>query len=276
MLAITTAHLPEARPLIDALKLKADSPVAGKKVFSNDEMVLIVTGIGAEQMALGTTAILTSRQYAPAIGAVNFGICAARSDIPLGALLRAHSISERKSTREWYPDMLLSLPLHEASIETWDRAFSRENGDILSKDAVDMEAAGFFNAARKHLSPHAIFVLKVVSDHGSSFSEIRQQIPTLLQNAAPTALSALHDIHQWLESRRVFTRSETHAIEDLCSRMRFTESQRQKLLFLCRARRAHDQILPILEDFAAKDSSNREQRSVNFAEVANALAFSDI
>ncbi len=274
MIVIATAHLQEARALIDALSLSEGPAVGGKRIFISERIRLLVTGMGMKYSSAATAAALSVEE--PAIGAINFGVCAARPEIAPGTLCHVHCIHNGETGRRYYPDMLLNLSLPEYSLETRTTPYTGETAAHPAADLIDMEGAGFFEAASAVLAPSAIFTLKLVSDHGGTFENIRPLIPPLLSAAAADLIRAVAAITEWLESTQRLSVDEWRAIESLAKQLRLTETQRQKVIYLCRARRPLLEISPILDSFAHARPANREERTAYFDEITDALALPGI
>jgi hypothetical protein len=67
--------------------------------------------------------------------------------------------------RSYYPDIILKHHLPESSIESFPSPVVKDESPYLSSDLVDMEAAGFMEAAMMFFPSHNIYCLKIVSDH---------------------------------------------------------------------------------------------------------------
>ena len=272
MLVISVAHIGEARPLIEMLGLKQTSAIAARRVFENDRIRLVVTGMGSHNAAIGTTLAFSFPADDEMTGALNFGICGAQKGLPLGEVSHIHSIRCVSNQRSFLPDMVLNLGLPERSLETRDLPFVEGTSTSLSAELVDMEAAGFFEAARSFVSPCRIFVIKLTSDFGESCEDVRSAAPALLDTQMPAVKQLVDTIGDWLESRRRFSRDELALIEDTCRRLRLTESQHQKVLFLCRARSGMQDTSSILKSLDTFQPVTSEERRHIFEKLTDALA----
>lgn len=274
MIAIIVAHHLEARDLIERFDLRARPDVTARPVFENADMRVVISGPGTVSAAVGTTLALSLP--APArIGAVlNFGICGASSEHRAGSLFHIHSVRSCSGNRCFYPDMLLNLGLPQASLETRESPYVSGDPVPLTADLVDMEGAGFFEAARAFLSPDRIFLLKVVSDHGQTFEEIRQELPALLRAQTPSLRETVKRLEHWIDELSDILPEHQQLLDQVTEQLKLTETQYQKLLFLVRARGRSEEIALRLSPFLDRSCSNRQQRSAHYHEIVDALSLS--
>lgn len=164
MILMVCALMPEAKPLIAHFNLKKDFTVKEHEYFRSDEAELIVSGVGKVKSAVATTAMLLRQPERTAVCIANIGICGSIQPRAPGEMFLINKIHDAAVGKSYFPDMLLQHDLHEASLATFETAVKRET--LLNPDSelVDMEAAGFIQAAQLYLFPHQIVCLKVVSD----------------------------------------------------------------------------------------------------------------
>ncbi len=227
MKLIHTALAAEARPLIDHWKLKQQRSSRGGTVYSDmaRKYLLLVSGTGALAAASSVAAVMAAE---PEVDfAMNLGVCGCPwSSPPRGTPFLIHRIKDVSSQRTYYPDILARHPWKEASLETHGRAVTQaDQPDSL----VDMEASGFFHAARSWLAPHRIAVLKIVSDYleGSSLSKdvivkwVQEQIENIdcfltslpeLNPELPSLPDNLHFLADQIQSRWELTATQGHLL----------------------------------------------------------------
>lgn len=110
----------------------------------------------------------------------NVGICAG---INVGEIYLCNKINGEKT---YYPDLLITNNLSQSEITTIDYVVNEAEVKAHPNMLYDQEAAIIFAEAQKHLAPHQISFLKIVSDAGvSNFDEVRKQIPNLIKNKIP-------------------------------------------------------------------------------------------
>ncbi len=191
-LCIITALAAEARPLLDALKLR-QSDARHLRVYTSEHYLLLECGPGKLNAAASTGAML---QAYPDIGAVlNVGIAGGCHDY--GQSVLAHQIRDHASGAQWFPHLpdnnaFRSLP--SDSIRTLD---APDTG-YCSGELFDMEAAGVFSAASRYLSTSQIHCLKVVSDNPEQSIEkiSKRSVIALINKAIPSIMPLLDALHQ--------------------------------------------------------------------------------
>lgn len=179
MIFITAAMLPEAKPLIEKFQLKRCPGETKYQIFSNDNIVFIVTGVGAINAMNAAVYLLTRFNAKKRDCLINIGICAVMDDVCdfnalSGRVWIARSIQNPVYQRCDYPDLLYKTPFEEADLVTLPMVFRRTGKTDPQLNVpklnvpllVDMEAYYIFEAATVFLCPHRIFILKIISDTG--------------------------------------------------------------------------------------------------------------
>ncbi|MBN2340041.1 MAG: hypothetical protein JXR45_01055 [Deltaproteobacteria bacterium] len=158
--------------------------------FENDANFLAVTGVGKARCAAVTGAAL-SQFDSHSIGAVvNIGIAGSTDRRHrVGDLLLINKITEAATGRSYFPDMLCATQIPEECLTTVDTVVNEHVTAIPENGLMDMEAAGFYEAASLFVGPHKIICLKMISDHLSNLSKISpvQMRQALLQNMPQVA-----------------------------------------------------------------------------------------
>ena len=158
---LVTALPVEARPLASALNLKFHS----HGEYRNDKFTLIITGVGRIASAISTTkAFSLNGDYESVL---NFGLCGSgNAKHEIGEMRYVNRIREMCTGRDFFPDPLISHQWKESAIQCHDLPV--QDRKVMDFDPlaeiVDMESAGFFQAAVQFLPPHSIHCIKVVSD----------------------------------------------------------------------------------------------------------------
>jgi len=160
MLYITVALSAEARPLIEHFKLTRTYALP-YTMFENEEVKLIVTGVGIENAMMATSAFLG--HFPPSSDDVffNIGICAAPKSFEIGEAVLAHKItSNLEQKHSYFPDILFEHTLSECELLC---VSSPQNTPLHVP--TDMESYGVYKAVSRFLDTHQILFFKVVSDH---------------------------------------------------------------------------------------------------------------
>lgn len=160
MLYFICAFYNEAKPIINFYKLKRVNENKFFQVFENENIKLIISGIGKINSAIATAHIVSKYGISDEDIIMNVGICGSKNR-KIGEAVLVNKIHDIETGKDYYPDILIKHKFKEGTLET----FSKAVVDFVIKDICDMEGSGFFNASLKFFSPHQIQLVKVVSDH---------------------------------------------------------------------------------------------------------------
>lgn len=172
MIFISVALFPEAKPWIETLGLKILRDQTPFPVYQNENHTLVVSGMGKINSAMSVAFLLN--EFKTSIGEfswiLNLGICGAPKPLfEIGESFLIHKITDQGSGKNVYPDILFRHSVSEASLITVDRPVFENETKELPNTLVDMEAFGFFQAARKFFTGDKIRIVKTVSDHFTKF-----------------------------------------------------------------------------------------------------------
>lgn len=141
---IHTALQAEAQYIINFFKLKQDNTIQKFKLFSNDEILLIVSGMGKDKTINALTYMFENYKIKKAI---NIGIAGCCDDsIKIGTLFCTNRLLKNIN---FAPITCVDTPLE-----------SDENLETL---LVDMESGYFKEIVSKYIED--IYIFKVVSDY---------------------------------------------------------------------------------------------------------------
>lgn len=178
MTYLITALDAEARPFIEYYKLKRTS-LLPYTLYSNDTTLLLVTGIGKLNAAMAVSALLGWCIPSDQDILINIGICGAPVEYTLGEALLIHQI--HSDNRHYYPDILYTHPLREASLLCVD-----EGQNSVHPFPVDMESSGVFQASSRFFKLHQMAYLKIVSDHFTPDTITKEGVIALMQSHCQT------------------------------------------------------------------------------------------
>lgn len=196
-ISVVAALHAEAGPLIAHFGLKQNTHSRTIPVYGNDTMTLAVSGVGKLKAAIATTYLLAQTPSPDETAAINIGIAGSTQDadagpINIGDLFVIHKIVDHATGRESYPDILVGAGTAEAAVTTVDAPLDRTDAQPVADGLVDMEAAGFYQAAATFLPPHRIGCVKIVSD----FLEVRRFKKTWISGLIERRLDRLEPIIQ--------------------------------------------------------------------------------
>ncbi len=208
MKAVVCAFYKEAAPLIKHYGLKKiDSKF---EIFKNDEIVLIISGMGKINSAVATTYLLSS--FAVDF-AINFGI-AGSSTKKIGDVFLVNKINSTL-----FPDILYSHPFEESEIFCSDTV--RISGDF---ELVDMESEGFFKAAVKFLPLENIFIIKTISDNLKCFRPDENFMEKLIKPNLSKIVSFIDSLKK--ERQKII---DEKVLEEIAEKYRLSFSQKEIL-----------------------------------------------
>jgi hypothetical protein len=226
ILHLVVALSAEARPWIVQYRLQQLVGSTAFPVYVNAErsIYLIVSGIGKVNAAAATT-YLYQLSGAAANGIFcNVGVAGA--DYPLGTVGLVGKIVDAASDHVFYPGLQRMHPLCICTLQTVDKPQTQ----YIEDSWFDMEAAGFFAAARFCVAQEQIAVFKVVSDnteHGTDKVTKAQAIDYIT-----AAIPAIDD-YLWLMLKLMSAPDlmppATPAFDVLCQQGHFTQYQRHQL-----------------------------------------------
>ena len=152
MLYIIVALKPEAQAFVDRYKL-TKSKLDNFTIFSDKNMILIVSGIGINNSTIATQTLINHYDITDDDIYMNIGICGASKDYKIGELLEINEVR--------YGHSVIKLNNNSKNIlNCVDIEVSEDGYEI-----VDMESFGFYDAVIHSPAIKKIYILKVVSDN---------------------------------------------------------------------------------------------------------------
>jgi adenosylhomocysteine nucleosidase len=219
MIYIITALDAEARPLVENYRLKRDRSLP-YTLYRNEEVVLLVCGVGKANAMMGVSALLGWRIPDAEDILINIGICGAPLDYPIGEALLIHQIFD--GDRHYYPDILYPHTLRETSMKCVDAPQS-----TLSDYPIDMESSAIFQSAERFFKLHQMAYLKIVSDHCTPESVTKEGAMALLHSHLKTLDSLISNLQAIQNYPLLFSSEERDAIDTF--KGHFTKSQSDAL-----------------------------------------------
>ncbi len=232
-----TALHSEARPLIEHFDLEKSTDSKRLDLFENDELKLIVSGIGKLRSAIATSYLLTRNMTSGHGAVINIGIGGSvTKNRPIGELSYVHKITDHATGREYFPEAVLSHDMPGAEVETFDKPVGQNEKISITGDLVDMEASGFYQASSLFVETHAVYCLKVVSDYLEWSHLSKEFVSGLIHRNMPT-------INRFFQRLTEFHRPEPELIrpEDqerivmIVANLKLTSAQSDLLWSWCRS-----------------------------------------
>lgn len=192
MIYIFTAFYAEAKSIIANYNLKMQQKQAAVRfdIFSNDDIRLVITGVGEINAATAVANVGGAYGIGAEDVIVNIGSCAAfenethtmLNDKCTGMgehIYMVNKITEQSTGRTFYPDMLLKSDMEECEAVTVAKPITEAEIENLSDNTAqvscvyDMEAAAVYQAASLFVGPHCMHFIKAVSDSGEKIDQLR-------------------------------------------------------------------------------------------------------
>ena len=233
MIYVFAALFCEVKPLVGKYDMKPDgNGPFGSFVSPDGRIRVILTGMGKTGAAAAVAYACATYGTGADDFVLNIGSAAGGASRN-GAYL-INKVTDDDSGRSYYPDMLYNTGLRESAVTTVSKIATEEK--VASDPGMlwEMEASGFFDAARLFMPPHRIQLIKAVSDSGhDSGKEITD---AMLEE---TIGSSLDDIVRAIEVYLKVDEAESACVPDvsgLSDEFRCSETMRQdliKLLIYC-------------------------------------------
>jgi len=225
MIFIVCALHCEAKPIIERYSLRSDREAAFP-VFLNEELVVVVTGIG-KLLTASAMSYAYARYHEPDYAAwLNLGVAGTKS-AELGALINVNKVIEDKSANNWYP---VRLPQLFGDLNCAVVTVENPKNHYVENIAFDMEASAFMSTALRYSSVELIQLLKIVSDNEKNpLEEInKKQVTMLIENK----ISQINSVIEALQKNiKLFDENygESSLYEQCITTWRFSEYQKKHL-----------------------------------------------
>lgn len=226
-LNIVVALACEARLFLDRYRLSRLDNLSSYTVFTNKNRTihLIVSGVGKVKSAAALSYLHAFSGAETHTCYLNAGIAGAQHHA-LGELALAHKITDQASGKSFYPLPVLAGSVASLPIITVDKPVAAHQADAW----VEMEAAGFHQAALNLVTQEQIHTLKIVSDNAEhEFSQIRaEQVVRLFQKNTETIAKIVNYLLD-LSAREFLYMRPSPYFSELITRVHFTHYQRHQL-----------------------------------------------
>lgn len=225
---IFTALDCEAKPLINFFELKKDKTQYPFQVYSNDLIVLSVSGVGKVAMAGAVAYIMAlfSNSIMPVL--LNVGI-AGHAIGPIGSLYAATKIVDVETGKRFYPQLINADWLITSEIKTMAAPCLEYKENCL----YDMEASAFYEMGVRFTNSELTHSLKIVSD--TKESSIENIKPKLVSDWITGQINEIERLINHLYSLQQSVKPvKLDGYEIIIERWHFTVSGQIKLKALLR------------------------------------------
>lgn len=270
MIYVAAALTAEAKPLITYFKLKRDNKIKKYQVFKNEEIILIITGSGMMQGAVGTTYLLSSLNIREEDIFVNLGICGAVKEVfQVGDIVLCNKITNNGNGKSFYPDMLFRHKFKEGTLESFFRVVDKSMKSEIKGELVDMEGAGIYEAASLFFSQHQINIIKIVSDYLDTRGITSEKVTHIVE-------SGILSIDEWLNERKkfnvsnkeIFTLNEKDIMNVVEKNLRLTESMHYEFMELMKYHKLKNKnIEDVISKYSKIEIKDKREGKINFEKI---------
>ena len=224
MITLTTALPCEAKPLIEKFGLQHQSECSAFRLYQNDDLRLIVTGVG-KLAAASAVSFLSHEQQHEQQAWLNVGITGHASH-EIGTAILAHKIIDAGNQQCWYPALINSSSCTSDTITTVDQI----QDEYSDESCYDMEASGFFSAASRFNNIELIHSLKVVSDnrHCNTFNITANLTSELIAEQLEHVEKLIEQLRQMSAQLNSHNTANIN-IDSYIEQWHFTHNQRHQL-----------------------------------------------
>jgi hypothetical protein len=222
----------EARPIAQHYGLKARAPRGLFPVFQNEDVLLVITGVGKVASAAATAYLHAIGGEAPNRAWLNVGV-AGHGNHCLGTGRLANCITDGATRRSWYPPQVLDLATPSERVITVDKP----EAGYAESALYDMEAAGFYPTACACSTAELAQAYKVVSDNRSPESVSAKIVEALVGDRLPEVDAIVARLTAGAESLAAINRPPPE-LDIYLTKWKFSVSQRHQLKRLLQRWRA--------------------------------------
>lgn len=272
MIYICTSMYFEASPFIKNLNLKKDSKINKFEIFKNDEIILIITGVGKIKAAIAVSYLLSKYEPCASDLFINVGICGAKKDMTIGNAYICNRIIENDTKKTFYPDMLFKHPFKEADVETCSNIVNSDKK--LEGQLIDMEASGIYQAALVFFETHQIFFIKIASDYLEAKNLSQAVVIKLVEDKAQSIIAWINEIKLgFLYNKNILSKDEQEILNLAVENLKLSstmENQLKQLLIYYKLQ--HGDIIGILNIYKAVECKSKNEGKRYFDKLKQELA----
>ena len=271
MVFIATALYIEAKPLIEYFDLKKDVENRYFQVFRNEEITLVVTGVGKINSSIAVSHVATKYLCDSESFIINLGVCGSKDiDEKIGNIYLINKIVDNETQKNYIPDILVNYPFEESDIETFN--YIVKDKGLMTARLCDMETSGFYQAASKFFETHRIYILKIVSDSTDFEGVSKDKIYELIKNKLKEIEEFIKILKNSFKTGEIFSFYEKEIINFLSQKLKLTASQRQIFYKACLHYKIRkNEGIDFLKNFYDLQVNNKEERKKAFEKILSHL-----
>lgn len=266
MIAIITALMAEARPIIDHFQLDHHQEPETVRLWKNHRMFVAVTGTGKVRAAACTSALCT--HFGDQIHAlINVGLAGAAFQATKGQIFLVNQIVDHHSQAAYYPEMLIQTDLKEKKSRTFDHPVTYEHLQDDQSDwngLIDMEASGFFGASLMFLPATRISCLKIISDFLEDPYVSKEMASRLIKNRLDSIAAYIRRVEEFVadNKRASLPPSVNNMVSDISVNLNLTVTQQRQLeKRVIYKSLISDDVLGVLASYQNISANNKQERN---------------
>lgn len=245
MIHIVTALPCEAKPLIKHYRLNGQQTLHGFRIYENDEIRLIISGLGKINCA-AACAYLQGRHSEQQTAWLNIGI-AGHANLAIGTAILASKISDANNNQRYYPPGLPDSPCPRFELISLDQATNSYPGNAV----YDMEAAAFYMLAIRFSNSEAVQCMKIISDNKEiGIEQINaEKTEALIAGQIEQIAHVIQQLQQCNQELQTLSRP-AFGFSEFTQKWRFTVSQQHQLQRLLQQWQARSEQTITIDNFA--------------------------
>lgn len=245
------------------------------QLYENNGIVLAVSGVGITSSAIATTYLLTKYEVKATDTILNIGVAGAKSQKLQGDLIYCHKIIHHDTKHNYYPDILVEHSFSEGVLETFSTIVDLSMSKEVIGDLVDMEGAGFFEAASTFLPPHQIHVLKIVSDQLKPTVVTSYDISQLIKNQLESIAAFIKNLQEVsFTDPEVLTEEDLQLLQQLRDHLRLTITMYHQLIHLTKQYKIRTkEPLDLLQSYLHVEVKTKSEGKTYFEQIRKQLLY---
>lgn len=231
MIFIVTALMIEAAPIIEHFKLKKDMSSHSFPIYKNNEIILIIGGVGKVKSAMAVVYLFSVYGVSEKHILLNIGFCGTNDTrYDLGNLVMIHKISDMDTGRDYYPDIFCIKGFAREAICCCSKPVDEKALELKKSIFCDMESAGIMEASKKFIYAHQVLILKIISDYLSPENLDKETLQNYLRNHIVSIEQIISDLKALIDKSCEFSlEEEKNLLSLLWENLKFSEAMKQKL-----------------------------------------------
>ena len=259
MIHFVVATNSEARPLIDLFKLKKIKDLKQAFIYANQNISLIISGIGKVNAAIGVTQTYYYYNQKNNNIWINIGL-AGHKYLKVGDICTINKITDNETKKIFFPFV------NKFKIQNQECLSVGKQRKNYSSKVYDMESFGFYQSACKYSSKELLQIVKIISDN--QFESIDFKNKEVVYNMILNHKKLINELCSFMFNlKKEFYPTSNEIIENefnnLFTKIKFTFTEREQMkvllnLYFTKHSSFHDDMINFSENAAYNIKKLRE------------------